>query len=121
MHNSRNSVQHFQDEESLSYCRSLNLSLGSFSSHAMVRYSPAELPSSWEWPSASYNDASRSRSPSTTSTIHSILCGMLSMTDFGTEQRDFSSELCILEPRPVVYWESMEARVRSVDLHVGNA
>jgi hypothetical protein len=108
-------------ETSSSYFGPLILNPESLSARAVVRYSPAELPSSWERSSSSYKDSSRSRSASTTSTIHEILFGVLSMTDLGIEQRDFSSELGILEPRPVVCWESMEAKVRSMDLHVGNA
>lgn len=40
--------------------------------------------------------------------VNKSMCRVPSVAGLVQEHRDFSSELGILEPRPVVYWESME-------------
>jgi hypothetical protein len=46
-------------------------------------------------------------------TIRSIMCRQPSMQNLEEERKSFGSGLAILEPRPFVYWGSMEERMES--------
>ncbi|KND90409.1 hypothetical protein TOPH_04960 [Tolypocladium ophioglossoides CBS 100239] len=48
------------------------------------------------------------------STINSIIFRQPSILGLEEERRSFSRGLSILEPRPIVYWSSMEDRMSSV-------
>jgi hypothetical protein len=45
------------------------------------------------------------------STINSIIFRQPSILDLEEERKSFGSELGILEPRPIVYWGSVEERM----------
>ncbi|CEJ90204.1 hypothetical protein VHEMI06003 [[Torrubiella] hemipterigena] len=49
------------------------------------------------------------------SSINSIIFNQPSMIDHAAELENFSSELTVLEPRPVVYWSSVEERMGSLN------
>jgi hypothetical protein len=51
--------------------------------------------------------------PAATSTINSIIFRVPSIANLEEERRDYSSELAVLEPRPIVYWGSVEERIGS--------
>jgi hypothetical protein len=57
--------------------------------------------------------SSRDVSGSPVMTINSIVLRQPSYLELEAEKRSYASELSILEPRPVVYWESMEERMGS--------
>lgn len=57
--------------------------------------------------------ASINSSVSTASTINSVLFRQPSVIDMQVEHEQFSSKLNILEPRPLVFFGSMEERFRS--------
>ncbi|KAH8889526.1 hypothetical protein GQ53DRAFT_825411 [Thozetella sp. PMI_491] len=59
----------------------------------------------------SYMSSASSVSPATT--INSIILRQKSIVDMEEERKNFSSELSLLEPRPVVYWGSVEERMGS--------
>jgi hypothetical protein len=46
-------------------------------------------------------------------TINSIVLRQPSYLELEAERQSFASELSILEPRPVVYWGSLEERMGS--------
>ncbi|KAJ9157774.1 hypothetical protein NKR23_g92 [Pleurostoma richardsiae] len=48
------------------------------------------------------------------STINSVIIRQPSIVDMEEERRSFGPELNILEPRPVVYWGSLEERMGSL-------
>ena len=48
-----------------------------------------------------------------TRTINSIIYRQPSILDLEEERKSFGSELKILEPRPIVYWGSLEERMGS--------
>jgi hypothetical protein len=86
------------------------------------RFSPANLRSSLRRLSSS-SSSSRAYSfessttdpmhPAATSTINSIIFRVPSIANLEEERRDYSSELAVLEPRPIVYWGSVEERIGS--------
>jgi hypothetical protein len=47
-------------------------------------------------------------------TINSIMFRQPSVVDLFEERKSFGSELNILEPRPIVYWGSVEERMGSL-------
>jgi iron-regulated transporter 1 len=51
--------------------------------------------------------------PSPKSTVNGVFSRQPSMPDLEEERRSFGLSLQILEPRPVVYWGSMEERMES--------
>lgn len=58
--------------------------------------------------------ASNTSSASAASTINSVLLRQASIIDLQEEHEQFSSKLNILEPRPVVFYGSMEERFGSL-------
>ncbi|KAM4059332.1 hypothetical protein HRG_007810 [Hirsutella rhossiliensis] len=53
-------------------------------------------------------------SPSTESTINSIIFRQPSIRGLEEERKSFPRGLNILEPRPIVYWSSVEERMGSM-------
>ncbi|PHH91125.1 hypothetical protein CDD83_1554 [Cordyceps sp. RAO-2017] len=49
----------------------------------------------------------------TESTINGIICRQPSIRGLEEERRSFARGLTMLEPRPIVYWSSMEERMAS--------
>ncbi|KAL0936638.1 uncharacterized protein CTRU02_208853 [Colletotrichum truncatum] len=62
---------------------------------------------------SSNRDSFATTSSSPASTINSIVFSQPSILDLEEERKSFGSELSILEPRPVVYWGSVEERMGS--------
>ncbi|KAI9171904.1 Calcium-channel protein cch1 [Paramyrothecium foliicola] len=60
---------------------------------------------------SSYSTSSRS---STTTTINSVIVQQPSIAGLQEERRSFGTGLEILEPRPIVYWGSVEERIESI-------
>lgn len=57
---------------------------------------------------------SSSRAGSPVMTINNIILRQPSLLDLEEERKSFGPELNILEPRPVVYWGSLEERMGSL-------
>ena len=68
--------------------------------------------------SSSSWDSARSAATvsSTASAINYAISRVPSIADLEEERRRFPSELSVLEPRPIVYWESMEGKMGSLNL-----
>lgn len=62
---------------------------------------------------SSYSSATISSSLSTAESINSIIFRQPSILGHEEERRSFPRGLTILEPRPIVYWSSMEERMGS--------
>ncbi|KAF7544774.1 hypothetical protein G7Z17_g9688 [Cylindrodendrum hubeiense] len=82
------------------------------------RFSPSKLRNSFRR-SSSRSSARDSYSSSTSvsssaSTINSIILRQPSLVGMEEERRKFGSELNVLEPRPIVYWGSVEERMGSL-------
>lgn len=86
-----------------------------------ARLTPARLRTSFRRSSSGSTSSSCSStySPSsaisTTSTINSVIFRQPSIVGLEEERRVFSSELHILEPRPIVYWGGVEERMGSLN------
>ncbi|KAK1598077.1 uncharacterized protein LY79DRAFT_576381 [Colletotrichum navitas] len=84
------------------------------------RFSPSTLRTTFRRSSSASSRASSDRGSYTTtasspvSTINSIVFSQPSMLDLEEERKSFGSELSILEPRPVVYFGSVEERIGSL-------
>ncbi len=85
-----------------------------------ARFSPHNLRTSFRRSSSSASSrlsSNRNSYPSSNmspvSTINSIIFRQPSIVDMEEERRSFASELSILEPRPIVYWGSLEERMGS--------
>ena len=84
-----------------------------------ARFSPANLRTSFRRASSTSSRASSARNSyssqtsvsSPVSTINSIIFRQPSILDLEEERKSFGSELNILEPRPIVYWGSLEERM----------
>ncbi|KAF6838430.1 hypothetical protein CMUS01_04660 [Colletotrichum musicola] len=80
-----------------------------------ARLSPSTLRTSFRRSSSASSQLSRdsyaTTSSSPVSTINSIVFRQSSVLDLEEERKSFGSELSILEPRPVVYWGSVEERM----------
>lgn len=64
---------------------------------------------------ASYSSlAPNPSSPSTESTINSIIFRQPSIRGLEEERKSFPRGLNVLEPRPIVYWSSVEERMGSM-------
>ncbi|TDZ22131.1 hypothetical protein C8034_v010181 [Colletotrichum sidae] len=83
-------------------------------------FTPETLRSTFRRSSSASSRASSDRgsyattASSPASTINSIVFRQPSMLDLEEERKSFGSELDILEPRPVMYWESVEERMGSL-------
>ncbi|KAK2063848.1 hypothetical protein LY76DRAFT_159202 [Colletotrichum caudatum] len=83
-------------------------------------FSPSTLRTTFRRSSSASSRASSDRgsyatsSSSPVSTINSIIFRQPSMLDLEEERKSFGSELSILEPRPVVYFGSVEERMGSL-------
>ncbi|ELR06160.1 hypothetical protein VC83_07349 [Pseudogymnoascus destructans] len=53
--------------------------------------------------------ARRQQSP--VATVRSILSRQSSLVDLEEEERDFGTEIGVLEPRPAVFWQGLEERM----------
>ncbi|KAJ2905369.1 hypothetical protein MKZ38_005668 [Zalerion maritima] len=84
-----------------------------------ARLSPAKLRTSFR---RSSSTSSRTASSSSTrssivsshspvETINSVILRQPSIANLEAERKSFGSELDILEPRPIVYWGSVEERM----------
>ncbi|KAK2073633.1 hypothetical protein P8C59_007902 [Phyllachora maydis] len=63
----------------------------------------------------SYPPPSTPEARSPIHTINSIVLRQKSVVDLEDERKAFASELDILEPRPVVYWGSLEEQLGSLN------
>ncbi|OLN92867.1 hypothetical protein CCHL11_08822 [Colletotrichum chlorophyti] len=87
-----------------------------------ARFSPSTLRTTFRRSSSASSRASSDRdsyattSSSPVSTINSIIFRQPSMLDIEEERKSFGSELSILEPRPIVYWGSVEERMSSMSV-----
>ncbi|KAM0437407.1 hypothetical protein ACHAPT_001769 [Fusarium lateritium] len=86
-----------------------------------ARFSPSRLRNSLRR-SSSASTATRDSYSSTTTTlsasaatINTIILRQPSLVNMEEERRSFGSELSLLEPRPIVYWGSVEERIGSRD------
>ncbi|KAF4123346.1 hypothetical protein GMORB2_6047 [Geosmithia morbida] len=76
------------------------------------------------WDSTRSTSTTASETPSCVSAstaagaVNSSISRVPSIAGLVEEHRNFSSELGILEPRPVVYWESMEEKMGMTPLVV---
>ncbi|KAJ3470388.1 hypothetical protein FSOLCH5_000465 [Fusarium solani] len=84
------------------------------------RFSPSRLRSSLRRSSSastatrdSYSSTSTTLSASA-ATINNIILRQPSLVNMEEERRSFGSELSLLEPRPIVYWGSVEERIGSL-------
>ncbi|KAK7418311.1 hypothetical protein QQZ08_011298 [Neonectria magnoliae] len=81
------------------------------------RFSPSKLRNSFRRRSSSASTRdSYSSVSSSASTINSIILRQPSLVGMEEERRKFGSELRVLEPRPIVYWGSVEERMGSLHL-----
>ncbi|ROW01756.1 hypothetical protein VSDG_02209 [Cytospora chrysosperma] len=83
------------------------------------RFAPSSLPAPFSFrrtsTSSSRNSyASYTSSTSAVSTINSVIFRQPSILDLEEEHKNYGSELKILEPRPVVFYGSMEERFASL-------
>ena len=69
--------------------------------------------SSTSFAALSASHGSASAAPSPKGTVNGVISRQPSMPDLEEERRSFDLNLQILEPRPVVYWGSMEERMES--------
>ncbi|CRK45718.1 hypothetical protein BN1723_001061, partial [Verticillium longisporum] len=83
-----------------------------------ARFSSSSLRASFRRSSSASSRASSDRDScgasvisSPANTINSIIHHQPSILGMEEERRSFGSELSILEPRPVVYWGSVEERI----------
>ncbi|RGP63828.1 calcium channel subunit cch1 [Fusarium longipes] len=81
------------------------------------RFSPSRLRNSLRRSSsaststqASYSSVN-TVSSSAAVTINNIISRQPSLLNLEAERRSFGSELSLLEPRPIVYWGSVEERI----------
>ncbi|KAL6920204.1 hypothetical protein ACHAP8_006615 [Fusarium lateritium] len=82
------------------------------------RFSPSRLRNSLRRSSsaststqASYSSVNTMGS-SAAATINSVISRQPSLLSLEAERKSFGSELSLLEPRPIVYWGSVEERMR---------
>ncbi|KAM5356339.1 hypothetical protein ACJ41O_002985 [Fusarium nematophilum] len=82
-----------------------------------ARFSPSRLRSSLRRNSAASSSTRNSYSSTACSvvTINSIILRQPSLVDLEEERRSYGSELNLLEPRPIVYWGSVEERMGNRD------
>ena len=79
------------------------------------RFTPARLRTSLRRRNSSTSSsASSAYSPSTASTINSVIFRQPSIVGLEEERRTFANELAVLEPRPIVYWGGVEERMGSL-------
>lgn len=85
------------------------------------RFSPAKLRTSFRRSSSASSSSQDSYSPtsattlsSQTNTINKIMRKQPSMLHLEAERQSFGSELDLLEPRPIVYWGSVEERITAL-------
>ncbi|WQF85103.1 hypothetical protein CDEST_10117 [Colletotrichum destructivum] len=84
------------------------------------RFSPSTLRTTFRRSSSASSRTSSDRgsyattSSSPVGTINSIVFRQPSMLDLEEERKSFGSELDILEPRPIVYFGSVEERIGSL-------
>jgi hypothetical protein len=67
------------------------------------------------WDSTHSYDSNESSTSATASVINTIIARVPSIADLEEERRVFSSELSVLEPRPIVYWEGMEGKMGTLN------
>jgi hypothetical protein len=88
-----------------------------------ARFSPHAIRTSFRRSSSASSRASSDRSsyvsamslsPVITSSVNSVVFRQQSMLDLAEERKTFASELDILEPRPAMYWGSMEEAMGSL-------
>ncbi|KJZ71206.1 hypothetical protein HIM_09412 [Hirsutella minnesotensis 3608] len=82
-----------------------------------VRSSASSVASSMGYSASSTTSSSSACSPSSLSpesTINSIIFRQPSIRGLEEERKSFPRGLSILEPRPIVYWSSMEERMGSM-------
>lgn len=83
------------------------------------RFSPSRLRSSLRRSSSASTATQNSYSSTSTAlsasaaTINNIILRQPSLVNMEEERRSFGSELSLLEPRPIVYWGSVEERIGS--------
>ncbi|KAF4976936.1 hypothetical protein FZEAL_6471 [Fusarium zealandicum] len=83
-----------------------------------ARFSPERLRNSLRRNSSASSSTRDSYSSSTTfsssaRSINNIILRQPSLVNMEEERKSFGSELSLLEPRPIVYWGSVEERMES--------
>ncbi|CAD6506108.1 BgTH12-07038 [Blumeria graminis f. sp. triticale] len=93
--------------------RNLRRSSKSRSSSRQHNFELSPAPSFISDTSTGAQSPENAHSAGTVSTINSIMSRQPSMINMEVERQRFGSGLDVMEPRPIVYWGSMEERMSS--------